>query len=139
MAVSYEVFVSHAGEDTWVAARVAEAVASAGGSPFMCLVDGDVTADFEAQMFERLRSCQELVVLLTPSSIGKPYVMAEVAVAASRDLPMGVLCYGVDPDALRRDETTPLFLVRKTLLRLNEIDRYLDGLRRRTGAADPNL
>ena len=134
-AGAYEVFVSHAGEDTWVAERVADAITGAGGAPYLCLVDGDVTADFEEQMFARLRSCDELVVLLTPRSVDRKYVTAEVAVATSRGIPMGVLCYGVDPDALRRDATTPLFLVRKTLVKLNDIDRYLGGLRLRAAAA----
>lgn len=75
------VFVSHSGEDTWVARQVARCIADCGAKPFLDQADIAVGADFEEDIREFLDQADELVVLFTPWSLERPYVWVEIGAA----------------------------------------------------------
>ena len=63
------VFISHAGEDTWIAQQIAREVASRGARPFLDQADIDVGAEFEEDILRFLDRTNELIVLFTPWSL----------------------------------------------------------------------
>jgi hypothetical protein len=67
------VFISHAGEDTWIARQIAREIASRGARPFLDQADIDVGAEFDDDIRLFLDRADELIVLFTPWSLERPY------------------------------------------------------------------
>jgi len=72
------VFVSHSGPDTWVAKQIAREISACGATPFLDEAHIEVGADFEEDILAFLEKAHELVVLLTPWALERPYVWAEI-------------------------------------------------------------
>lgn len=89
------VFISHSGQDTWVAKQIAREVEAHGGSPFLDEAQIDAGADFEEGILDFLQRAHELVVLLTPWALDRPYVWAEIGAAWSRRIPIVALLLGI--------------------------------------------
>jgi hypothetical protein len=89
------VFISHAGEDTWIAQQIAREVASRGARPFLDQADIDVGAEFEEDILRFLDRTNELIVLFTPWSLERPYVWAEIGAAWIRRIPIVVVLLGI--------------------------------------------
>ncbi len=128
------VFVSHSAIDTWVAKQIARAIAECGATSFLDEADIDVGTDFEEIIRAFLERAEELVVLLTPWALDRPYVWVELGAAWSRRIPITALLHGVTAAELRSRPGIPVFLKVRCLLDLNEIDTYL---RQRVGGAPP--
>ena len=75
------VFVSHSGTDTWVARQIARGITDCGATPFLDEAAINVGADFEHDILAFLKKAHELVVLLTPWALDRPYVWAELGAA----------------------------------------------------------
>ena len=60
------VFISHAGEDTWVAQQIAREVKGRGARAFLDQADIDIGAEFEEHILRFLDQANELIVLFTP-------------------------------------------------------------------------
>lgn len=125
------VFVSHSAKDTWVARQVAREIASCGAKPFLDEDDIDTGADFEEDILRFLDKSDELVVLLTPWGLERPYVWAELGAAWFRRIPIVVLLHGLTPGELQSRPGIPVFLKKRNLLELNEVDGYFAQLRKR--------
>lgn len=63
------IFVGHSGLDTWVARQIAREIEACGAIPLV-----DAGADFEEDILQFLEKAHELVVLLTPWALDRPYV-----------------------------------------------------------------
>ena len=129
------VFVSHSGTDTWVAKQIAREIAACGASPFLDEAAIDVGADFEEDILAFLERAHELVVLITPWALDQPYVWAELGAAWGRRLPIVGLLLGLSAGELQSRPGVPILLKKRDLLPLNEIDVYLDQLRKRVAAS----
>jgi len=81
------IFVSHAGLDTWVARQIAKHLVAAGAKPFLDEAHIAVGEDFEEEILGALDRCREVLVLLTPWSLQRPYVWAEIGVAWGKENP----------------------------------------------------
>jgi TIR domain len=81
MRTKRQVFVSHAGADTWVARQIARAVKGCGANPFLDEAEIQSGQDFESVILTFLNKAHELVVLLTPWALERPYVWAELRAA----------------------------------------------------------
>jgi hypothetical protein len=125
------VFVSHAGADTWVARQIAREIAACGATPFLDEAEIDVGADFEEDILAFLEKADELVVLITPRALERPYVWAELGAAWGRRIPIVGLLHGLSAGELQSRPGVPILLKRRDLLPLNEIDIYLGQLRGR--------
>ncbi len=126
------VFVSHSGTDTWVAKQIAREIAGCGAVPFLDEAEIDAGADFEEDILTFLEKADELVVLITPWALERPYVWAELGAAWGRRIPIVGLLLGLSAGELQARPGVPILLKRRDLLPLNEIDVYLDQLRGRT-------
>jgi len=131
------VFVSHSGQDTWVAKQVAREIRTCGGIPFLDEAEIDVGADFEDDILAFLQKADELVVLLTPWALERPYVWAELGAAWGRGIPIVGLMLGLSAAELQSRPGVPILLKRRNLIALNEIDLYLAQLRSRVAHAVP--
>lgn len=79
-----------------------------------------------------LERAHELVVLLTPWALDRPYVWAEVGAAWGRRLPIVALLLGITPAELQTRPGVPVLLKRRRVPELNQIGLYLEQLAART-------
>ena len=130
--------MSHSGEDTWVARQLAREIESHGARPFLDEADVDVGAEFEEDIRKFLDVADELLVLFTPWSLERPYVWAEIGAAWIRRIPIVVVLHGLTAHDFQAQPNAPVFLKKRDIIRLNEIDQYFDQLRSRVtrGGAD---
>ena len=125
------VFVSHSGEDTWVAKQIARGIELCGAKPFLDEAAIDSGADFEEEIRNFLERAHELVVLLTPWALERPYVWIELGAAWGRRIPIVALLLGITPGELQSRPGVPVLLKKRDLLALNDIEVYLKQLRGR--------
>jgi hypothetical protein len=125
------VFVSHASADLWVAKQVARVIAECGAAPFLDEAEIDLGADFEDDILTFLEKADEIVVLVTPWALNRPYVWAELGAAWGRRIPIIGLLHGISAAELQSMPAVPILLKKRNLLPLNEIEAYLCQLRRR--------
>lgn len=120
----YQVFLSHATADKWLAKVLCEKIESTGATTFRDdrdIAGGDAIPD--AIRLELKRS-REVVVLLTPESVNRPWVILELGGAwvwSRRTRIVVVRCHvPVDP--------IPDMIKEKKSISLNEFDGYLAEL-----------
>jgi len=124
--------VSHSGQDTWVAKQIAREIERSGAQPFLDEAEIDAGADFEEDIREFLERADELVVLLTPWALDRPYVWIELGAAWGRRIPIVALLLGITPGELQSRPGVPVLLKKRDLLELNDIETYLAQLQRRS-------
>ena len=123
----YQVFVSHATADKWIATTFCEKIDATGASTFRD--DRDISGgdDIPETIRIQIKQSRELVVLLTPESVDRAWVLLEVGAAWGwrRDYRIvPVLCH-VTVDAI------PDIIKGKKAFHLNEFDLYLKELQKR--------
>lgn len=122
------VFVSHSGEDTWVARQIAREITACGARPFLDEADIDVGAEFEEHIRQFLDQADEFIVLFTPWAFERPYVWAEIGAAWLRRIPIIVILYGLSAKDFQAHPNAPVFLKKRDVIRLNHLDEYLKQL-----------
>ena len=123
----YQVFVSHATADKWLANVLCEKIERTGATTFRDDRDIDGGDDIPDRIRGEIKRSNEMVILLTPESIGRPWVLLEAGgawVTRARYRIVAVLCH-VTVD------TIPEMLASKKALPLNAFDDYLRELRER--------
>jgi TIR domain-containing protein len=125
------VFISHSSRDTWVARQIAREISNCGATPFLDEAEIEVGADFEEDILDFLERAHELVVLLTPWALDRPYVWAEIGAAWGRRIPIIALLHGITPGEFQSRPGIPVLLKKRDLLELNDVDTYLEQLKRR--------
>ena len=125
------VFVSHSGEDTWVARQIANEISLRGAKPFLDEADIDVGAEFEEDIRDFLDKTDELLALFTPWSFKRPYVWAEIGAAWLRRIPIIIVLHGMSPSEFQANPNAPVFLKKRDMIKLNDIDQYFDQLEKR--------
>ena len=129
--MSYLTFISHSGEDTWVAKKLSLECCSTGSETFLDEAQIAVGANFENDILSALRSADELVVLITPWSLKRPYVWMEIGAAWLKGIPIIVLLLGVTSAEFQEKANVPVALKQRNLLPLNNVDRYISELTER--------
>ncbi len=125
------VFVSHGGADTWVARQIEREIRDAGAEAFLDEANINVGEDFPETIRASLQRADELLVLLTPWSVRRPWVWVEVGAAFQRGILIVGVLHGLSPEELRSDTSIPVFLLERNLINLNDIQRYFGQLRGR--------
>ena len=128
---SWLIFISHGGGDTWVARRIAERVEQCGATTFLDDADIAVGDDFEERILQALDSARELIVLLTPWSLERPYIWAEIGAAWLKHIPIVGVLHGMSPQQLHTQAKIPLLLKKRDLININDLDVYFTELRER--------
>jgi hypothetical protein len=128
---SYRLFFSHGGDDTFIVREfLRPKVESSGATVFLDagrLAYGD---DFRETILRELSLADEILVLLTPSSIRRPWVFAEIGAMLVRGKRVVAVRYGPSEAELQELGVLPL-LGTKTLLRMEDLDEYVLQLTQR--------
>src|SRR5882724_7994637 len=77
----YQIFVSHATADKWLATTICEKIEATGASTFRDDRDIDGGDDIPERIRTEIKRSRELVVLLTPASVNRPWILLEVGAA----------------------------------------------------------
>lgn len=123
----YQVFISHATADKWIAKTLCEKIEQTGATTFRD--DRDISGgdDIPEEIRRQIKRSQEIVVILTPESVDRRWVILEVGAAwgwSKRMRITMVMCHiSVDP--------IPDMIKNKKGINLNQIEDYLDELSRR--------
>jgi len=125
------VFISHSSEDAWVARQVAEKIRLTGARSFLDEADLDIVDEPDEKIRAALNESDELLVLITPWALVRPWVWVEIGVAWSRNLPFVVVLHGLQRQEFLERPEAPTFLKAKNFIRLNDIERYFAELDRR--------
>jgi len=123
----YQVFVSHATADKWLATTICEKIESTGATTFRDDRDIDGGADIPETIRAEIKRSRELVVLLTPESADRPWVLLEVGAAWGWSKTMRItpiMCH-VDVDPI------PGMIKSKKAVRINECPVFLSELKAR--------
>jgi hypothetical protein len=127
----YFTFISHCGEDTWVAQQLSKACAAAGAETFLDEAHITIGATFEKEILAALEQANELLVLVTPWALTRPYVWVEIGAAWIRKIPIVVLLHGMTPAEFQKSPNFPVILKERNLLALKDVDRYFTELKER--------
>src|SRR5947209_256169 len=128
------VFDSHSARDTWVAKQIAREIAACGATPFLDEANIDAGGDFEQDIRDFINKADELVVLMTPWALDRPYVWAELGAAWGRRIPIVGILHGMTPTELQSKPGIPVFLKKRDLVDINEIELYFQQLKLRVAA-----
>ncbi|TMQ32061.1 MAG: toll/interleukin-1 receptor domain-containing protein [Planctomycetota bacterium] len=123
----YQVFVSHATADKWLATTFCEKIEATGATTFRDDRDINGGDDIPEEIRTQIKRSRELVVLLTPESVDRPWVLLEVGAAWCwrRDYRVvPILCH-VTVDGI------PDIIKGKKGFHLNEFEQYLRELTKR--------
>ncbi len=78
---AYQVFISHATADKWLAKVLCEKIEATGAITFRDDRDIQGGDDIPDEIRRRIKQSKEIVVLLTPQSVGRQWVILEVGAA----------------------------------------------------------
>jgi len=117
-----------------VAKQIAREVEACGATYFLDEAHAEAGTDFEEKILDSLERADELLVLLTPWAFERPYVWAEMGAAWGRRIPIVVLLHGMTAAEIQARPDIPVFLKKRVLLDLNDIETYLRQLRVRSSA-----
>ncbi len=123
----YQVFISHATTDKWIARVICEKIEALGVKTFRD--DRDITGgdSIPDAIRSEIKNSNDVLVLLTPQSIARQWVMVEVGAAwgSSKRRRLVPVVYHV-----AFSEIPAIIQMTKAYL-LNDFDQYLDDLRLR--------
>ena len=119
---NYQVFVSHATADKWIAKTICEKIEKIGASTFRDDRDINGGDDIPDEIRKKITLSQEFLVLLTPDSLNRTWILLEVGAAWSwRKQIVPVLVHlEVDP--------IPAIIKSKKAIKINDFDNYLREL-----------
>jgi hypothetical protein len=127
----YRIFFSHGGEDTYIVKQfLRPKVEASGATVFLDAGRIEYGEDFRKTIFAELFGCDELLVLLTPSSLKRPWVIAEIGAVLVRDKRVVAIRYGPSEGELQALGILSL-LGPISLLRMEDFDKYVEQLTRR--------
>ena len=128
------VFISHSSKDTWVAKQIALMVTNCGANFFLDEHNVEVGRDFDEEIRQSLNQSNELLVLLTPWALERPYIWAELGAAWARGILIVGVLHGVNRTELRSNPAIPVFLKERNLVELNNVEEYFQQLDKRVEA-----
>ena len=127
----YRLFFSHGGDDTFVVKEFLKPkVESSGANVFLDAGRLDYGDDFRETILVELAQADELLVLLTPSSVRRPWVLAEIGAMLVLGKRVVAIRYGPTESELQEIGILSL-LGTKKLLRMEDFDEYVVQLKRR--------
>ncbi len=136
MTAWYQVFVSHASCDSWVANQIAGNVRSIDGSRvFIDVADIAGGDNFDSEIREQLVRSDELLVLMTPTALESKNVWMEIGAMWYAQKRIVGLLYGLTVEHVQTDDRMPQGIRQLHLLSINDFDSYVVELETRVGKA----
>ena len=93
-----------------------------------CIAIGD---DFEGVILKELRTSDELIVLLTPWALQRPYVWLEIGAAWMKDIRIIDVLHGLTFEDISTNSKNPILIKKNNLVNLNDLDKYFEQLGKR--------
>lgn len=123
----YQVFVSHATADKWLAKQLCERIEQAGAVTFRDDRDIQGGEDIPEEIRLQIKQSREMVVLLTPDSIDRAWVKFEVGAfwGWSKNARIILVMCHVSTDPI------PDMIKNKKAISLNEFETYVNELTQR--------
>jgi hypothetical protein len=129
----YRVFVSHAGDDIWVAEQIARSIEQCGATSFLDRRDIAAGDNFRQRIHEEIAVCNELLALFTPWSRRRAWVRHEIGMADVLKKRIVCVFYKVTIADFLGDEDGLGPLDGLNIIDINTLGTYLKALRRRAG------
>jgi hypothetical protein len=127
----YRVFVSHSGDDAWVAEQIARRVEESGAEAFLDRRDIPAGDDFKARIHAEIPKCNELLALFTPWSRRRAWVRHEIGMADMLKKRIVCVFYKVTVADFLADEDGLGPLDGLNNIDINKMETYFTALRRR--------
>ncbi|HEV2999708.1 MAG TPA: toll/interleukin-1 receptor domain-containing protein [Solirubrobacteraceae bacterium] len=129
--MAYSVFISHASVDKWVAGQIAKEIAATGAESFLDSRAIETGDHIDEQLRTALNEADELLVVLSPAALERPYVWIEIGVAWGRGKRIVGILHGLTTSDLAARDGTPAFMKGVLLRDINQLNQYLEELTRR--------
>ena len=127
-----KIFISHSSDDEWVARQIKSHIERVGGTCFLDSDDIRPPANFLEKIVEAIKECDELVVLLTPSSIERFWVTFEMSCFCFSGKPIVGVLSGLSIADAQAYPAIGELLDKQLILDINrQLDSYITGLPRR--------
>lgn len=124
MADSYLVFISHSSKDKWIARQMARLIEERGKSlrvkTFLDEKDIEGGDSIPGEIRESIQRCDELLVLLSPYSVDRPWVLIEIGAAWGLDKRIVAITDKISPADM------PDVIEQHKAIDLNDFENYLD-------------
>jgi len=124
---AYQVFVSHATADKWLATTLCEKIETTGATTFRDDRDIDGGDDIPERIRLAIKRSKELVVLLTPNSVNREWVRMEVGAAWGKRRHFRIVAVMCHVDTV----PIPAMIKDRKAMDLNQFDEYLLQLKER--------
>jgi TIR domain len=124
----YRIFVSHAGDDIWVAEQIAKSLDACGASTFLDRRDIAAGDSFKTRIKDEMPRCDELLALFTPWSRRRAWVRHEIGMADVLGKRIVCVFYKVTIKDFRRDEDGLGPLDDLNIVDINQLDAYFKAL-----------
>jgi TIR domain len=121
---AYKVFVSHSSQDSWIARVIAEKIAALGAEPWLDMKNLEGGDIIDQEILKGIDACQEVVVLVSPNSVGSQWVVFEIGAAWGQHKRVTPILNNVPYDAI-------VPLRGGKAIDLNDFDRFLSELGKR--------
>jgi hypothetical protein len=128
---AYKVFVSHSGDDRWVAEQIARLIEDCGASTFLDRRDIVAGDDFKERIREEIPNCEELLALFTPWSRRRAWVRHEIGMADALRKRIVCVFYKVTKADFDPQEDGIGPLEGLNIIELNNLSTYFQALRKR--------
>ena len=132
-AKNYHVFVSHSGDDLWIAKQLARCIEDCGATTFLDRRDIDVGDKFKDRIHDEIPRANELVAIFTPWSRKRAWVRHEIGMADMLKKRIVCVFYRVSVADFEGDEDGLGPLDGLNIIDINEMNAYFRGLKRRVG------
>jgi hypothetical protein len=126
----YRLFMSHGGNDRWVARQIRDKLALPQLDCFLDATDIEVGDNFRAIILQEIENCHELLVLLTPSSLQRAWVFAEIGAAITKGKRIVAIRFGLEMEELHKRGVVSL-VGDTQILELDMIDTYIEAVSNR--------
>lgn len=130
----YRVFVSHAGDDLWVAEQIAKSIEACGADAFLDRRDIAAGDNFKQRIREEIPKSDELVALFTPWSRRRSWVRHEIGMADTLGKRIVCVFYKVTIEDFDADEDGRGPLDDLNFVDINALGTYLEALGKRAGS-----
>lgn len=134
--MKYKVFISHGSGDKYLANHVREKLGEHGIHSFLDQVDVDIGLNFRTRILQELEDCDELLCLLTPTSIARAWISAEIGAASVlKKTVVAVNCWVRDEELQERGFYSLLGDVAPIVFDdlMDDFDTYVASIRNRIG------
>jgi hypothetical protein len=128
---SYKVFVSHSGDDIWVAEQIARRIEDCGASTFLDRRDIATGDNFKERIRDEIPKCEELLALFTPWSRRRAWVRHEIGLADAFRKRIICVFYKVTIADFDPQDDGPGPLEGLNIIELNNLNTYFQALRKR--------